>query len=189
MNDSQRLAIQLSANLSIALFAVSMALLAATSGAIVSFADRTQGPGRVFFVTGGGGAILAFLVSICFGGKGVAACRRTAQRDPNTLPDDYDDGFFSRQVLSGLIGILLGLFAFLPLAFFSEDKRCSVPSGSVTIVIFSSGDGARSIPSRWLEDPPIATSTAATADEFSGDSRLRRIDVVPRAKSLQVDYR
>jgi hypothetical protein len=119
MTEEERLRVQNSISISIALISFSGILIAGAVAAFITIGDKvTLGFWTWFFMSIVCLAILSFLSSIVFGGRGINATnnsiKNTSQTNP--FPDRYDDGHFQWQVLCGIAGLLLGTIGFIGLS-------------------------------------------------------------------------
>lgn len=115
MGENDRLQIQNSVSLSIALTAVAVALLAGIVAAFFTVAEKIPSGWYGWAVVG-----VVVLASVCltssifFGGQGVSATNKTIAKNPSPLPSKYDDGNFNKQAVAGLLGLILGVIVFVP---------------------------------------------------------------------------
>jgi hypothetical protein len=119
MTEEERLRVQNSISISIALISFSGILIAGAVAAFITIGDKvTPGFWTWLFMSIVCLAILSFLSSIVFGGRGINATnnsiKNTSQTNP--FPDKYDDGHFQWQVLCGIAGLLLGTIGFVGLS-------------------------------------------------------------------------
>lgn len=115
MKDTDNLHVQNSVNLSIALIAVAVALLAGVLAAFFTIVEKTPA-GYHWYIVGTVILTSAFLTaSIIFGGRGISQTNRVIAKDPQSLPSGYDCGNFNLQAWMGLIGLVLGIVIFVPL--------------------------------------------------------------------------
>ena len=112
MNDTDRLRVQISANLSLGLIAAAFAVLAGGAAGFASVADKLPKAwsiviGAVLFIA----SVLLF-ISIFQGGQGQQATNQAIQRDPEQLPSGYDAAHFNAQAVYGAVGLFLEIIVF-----------------------------------------------------------------------------
>jgi len=142
MTDEERLRVQNSISVSIALISFAGALIAGAVAAFITIGDKVK-PGILTWVLIGIVlvAIFSLLLSIFFGGQGIKATNDTIKDNsqtfsPAVFPKKYDGGNFERQVLYGIAGLLLGALAFIGLSGKSIVDHAETPeSNSVQLEI------------------------------------------------------
>jgi hypothetical protein len=117
MTEDERLQIQNSTTLSIALISFSAALIAGAVAGFLAIADKIK-PGVISWILVGVVtiAIISLTLSIMFGGQGISATNRSIRANPVALTAGYDKGNFGWQVICGVLGLLLGAIGFICLA-------------------------------------------------------------------------
>jgi hypothetical protein len=135
MTEEERLQIQNSTSLCIALISFSVALIGGAVAGFLAVADKIHSGGTALLlallvIV----AIIALTVSIFFGGRGVSATNAAINASPNHLIARYDNGFFSLQVICGVGGLGLGAIAFVLLAVFAVSDHEETPKLDRAIV-------------------------------------------------------
>jgi len=113
MNDTDRLRVQMSGNLSLALIAAAFTTFGGVAAAFVVVADKISLTYGIWLALAVIIASAVLVLSIFFGGKGVRATNRVISLNPTPLPPSYDGGNFQKQAVCGLIGLGLGVLIFV----------------------------------------------------------------------------
>lgn len=117
MTDEERLRVQNSTSLCIALISFSVALIGGAVAGVLAISDKIPSNCGSFVLAGLiVVAIILLTLSVMSGGRGISATNDAIKANPNQLSDHYDNGYFSRQVFYGLGGLSLGAIAFVLLA-------------------------------------------------------------------------
>jgi hypothetical protein len=133
MTDEERLLVQNSVSLSIALISFSAALIGGAVAGFLAISDKIKsGSTAIVLVSVVVLSILALTFSIYYGGRGISSTNASLSGSPAHLPAHYDQGYFSWQVLAGVGGLLVGALAFIILAAVAmtnhQDETTNSPS-------------------------------------------------------------
>jgi hypothetical protein len=132
VTESDRLRVQLSTNLSIALVAAAFTMLAGVVAAFVTLADKIPvSYGWYGWLIGGAAfaASLCLIMSITFGGAGISKVSKAIQqhKEGQLFPEHYAGGNFNRQAYTGLAGSFIGVLAFIFLGIASQRIAAPTP--------------------------------------------------------------
>jgi cell division protein FtsB len=179
MSEEERLRVQNSVSLSIALLSLSTALIAGAVAAFFAIVDKIPS-GRMWLVLVVVVSIAFLTLSIYFGGKGVSATNNSIKEHPDNLELQFDSGNFNLQAVAGLAGLFFGAVAFLLLSAVtvkgtdeSNKKISSLERQIAQIRIESAKLQARNeILYKLVSDlnSKLATAVTQAADKHAGSS-------------------